>query len=138
MFKIYSDVEKGLLLHTIHKKSDFIDGRIDISPECEYLQVCSLTLPNNKTFRPHKHIYYQKITTICQESWVVISGKVRVFLYDLDDQMIVEEDLIPGDLTITYRGAHNYLSLEKDTLVYEFKTGPYFGIEKDKEFIDGE
>lgn len=136
MFKIYSDVEKGLLLHTLHKKSDFKDDRVDISPECEYLQVCSLTLPNNKTFKLHKHIYYQKITTICQESWVVISGKVRVFLYDLDDKIIVEDDLTAGDLTITYRGAHNYLILEKDTLVYEFKTGPYLGVKKDKVFID--
>lgn len=138
MLQIYSDVEKGVLLHTIHKRSDFIEGRFDISPEAEFLQVSALQLPGGKTFRPHKHITCTKITDITQESWVVIQGKVRVFLFDLNDKVIVEADLGPGDLTMTFRGGHNYLSLEEDTIVYEFKTGPYYGQEKDKVFIDGE
>ena len=135
MEQIYSDVEKGVLLHMIHKVSDSIDDRVDFSPDNEFLQVASLKLSKGKKFRAHKHIYYKKIINITQESWVVITGKVRAFLYDLDDKIIKETDLGPGDFTITYRAGHNYLSLEEDTLVYEFKTGPYFGVEKDKVFI---
>ena len=135
MEQIYSKVEEDTLLHMIHKVSDLIDDRVDFSPDDEFLQVASLKLSKGKTFRAHKHIYYKKITNITQESWVVIKGKVRAFLYDLDDTIIKETDLGPGDFTITYRGGHNYLILEEDTLVYEFKTGPYFGIEKDKVFI---
>ena len=30
---------------------------------------------------------------------------------------------------------HTYEILEDNTLVYEYKTGPYLGIKKDKEFI---
>lgn len=135
MLQIYSDVEPGTLLHTIHKKGDFIDGRVDVSPEDEFLQVAALKLDNGKTFRPHKHIDNTKITTITQESWVVIQGKVRAYLYDLNDKVIVEADLGPGDLTMTFKGGHTYEILEDDTIVYEFKTGPYFGQEKDKVFI---
>ena len=35
-----------------------------------------------------------------------------------------------GDCTIL--GGHNYTSLTENTLVYEFKTGPYDGQSKDK------
>jgi len=138
MLQIYSDIEKGTLLHTIHKKSDFIKGRFDVSPESEFLQLAALKLDNGKIFRPHKHITNTKITDITQESWVVIQGKVKAYLYDLNDKVIVETELGPGDLTITFRGGHNYKILEDNTIVYEFKTGPYFGQEKDKVFIDGE
>ena len=51
------------------------------------------------------------------------------------DRIIKETILLPGECTITYRGGHNYVSLEENTLVYEMKTGPYEGIDKDKKFI---
>jgi len=40
-----------------------------------------------------------------------------------------------GDCSITFCGGHNYMCLEDDTLIYEAKTGPYLGVEKDKTFI---
>jgi hypothetical protein len=36
---------------------------------------------------------------------------------------------------MTFRGGHNYYILEEDTIVYEYKTGPYLGQDLDKEFI---
>jgi len=59
-----------------------------------------------------------------------------VFLYDVDQTLLAEETLRQGDCTISFRGGHNYLCLEDDTVVYEYKTGPYYGQELDKEFID--
>jgi hypothetical protein len=37
---------------------------------------------------------------------------------------------------MTFRGGHNYLILEDDTIVYEYKTGPYLGQELDKVFLN--
>ena len=124
------------LLHKIFRKEDFVESRTDISPEEEYLQLSSLRMNKGKTFKPHKHIIHEKLTDIAQESWVVVRGKVKAILYDLDDQIIREVVLSQGDVSITYRGGHNYLILEDDTLVYEYKTGPYLGQELDKTFID--
>ena len=36
-----------------------------------------------------------------------------------------------GDCSVTLAGGHTYLILEDGTLVYEYKTGPYKGIEND-------
>ena len=135
MILIESNVEPGRLLHCIVRAYRINDGRIDISPPNEFLQLAALRLPSGKTFRPHKHIPCAKVQTTTQESWVVIRGRVRAILYDLDDQILQEVELGPGDLSITFYGGHNYLILEDDTVVYEFKTGPYLGQEADKEFI---
>jgi hypothetical protein len=37
---------------------------------------------------------------------------------------------------MTFRGGHNYLILEEDTIVYEYKTGPYMGQQLDKVFLE--
>lgn len=133
--KIYSKVNPSVLLHIICKKSDISESRINISPDEEYLQVSCFELKKGKTFKPHKHIKQIRTTDIVQESWVVIQGKVRAILYDLDDTIIEDHILNPGDCSITFHGGHNYESIEDGTIVYEYKTGPYLGQEKDKVFI---
>ena len=132
----YSKVDENILLHQLFKPN-FKNGnhRINISPEQESLQVCHLGLANNQTFKAHKHIFYKRDMPMAQESWVVISGKVKIFYYDLNDKIITTRIMSEGDCTITYRGGHNYKSLAENTIVYEFKTGPYFGTERDKVFL---
>lgn len=134
MEKIYSKVKEGQLMHIIYRSAD-TNGRINITPEDEFLQLACIRMEKDTTFRPHKHIYHEKITSITQESWVVIKGSVKCFLYDLDDSILSEPILNPGDCSITFHGGHNYLILEDDTLVYEYKTGPYLGQMLDKVFI---
>jgi|TARA_R100000008_G_scaffold86882_1_gene82382 hypothetical protein len=135
MKKIYSKVEPETLLHIILKKDSVQTERLNVVEDKEFIQLAAMRLPKGKTFKPHKHVFCEKTTTIAQESWAVISGKVKAILYDLDDKVVSEEILDAGDCSITLYGGHTYEILEDDTLVYEYKTGPYLGIEQDKEFI---
>ena len=136
MEKIYSKVNPTQLLHIVSTRSQITETRCDISPADEFLQVSCFELPKGKTFRPHYHVPLERHTTITQESWVVIQGKIKAVLYDTDNQIVAERTLTAGDISITFHGGHNYISLEDHTQVYEFKTGPYMGQAKDKEFID--
>ena len=135
MKKIYSNVVKEKLLHIVLRKDDVQSERLNIIEDREFLQLAAMRLPAGKTFRPHKHVHCEKITTTTQESWAIINGKVKAILYDIDDNIISEEVLNAGDCSITLYGGHTYEILEDDTLVYEYKTGPYLGTEQDKEFI---
>jgi hypothetical protein len=136
MEKIYSKKEPGKLLHIIYRKEDITEGRIDIVPEENFIQCSSLNLKEGKTFKPHKHIWKERTrNVIAQESWVVIQGKVKCIFYDLDDEVLSEPILNVGDASFTLEGGHNYLILEDNTLVYEYKTGPYEGQIFDKIFI---
>jgi cupin fold WbuC family metalloprotein len=93
-------------------------------------------MENGKTFRPHKHIWKERNrNVIAQESWIVVQGKVKCIFYDLDDTIITEKIIEQGDASFTLQGGHNYLILEDNTLVYEYKTGPYEGQQLDKVFI---
>lgn len=134
MEKIYSKIEPGKLLHIVYRVNE-IEGRTNIAPENEFLQLASMKMKKGQTFKPHKHITLKKETDIAQESWLVIKGSVKCIFYDLDDTVIAEPILKPGDCSMTFRGGHNYLILEDDTIVYEYKTGPYLGQEQDKKFL---
>ncbi len=135
MRKIFSKIEPSVLLHIVNKAEE-IGERKDMSPANEFLQMACFGLSAGKTFKPHKHILKHVKHNITQESWIVVRGSVRAILYDLDDTILEEVNLMQGDCSITFRGGHNYLCLEDNTLIYEAKTGPYLGIEQDKEFIE--
>tara|TARA_R110000822_G_scaffold95140_2_gene217754 strand:+ start:7003 stop:7410 length:408 start_codon:yes stop_codon:yes gene_type:complete len=134
--KVYSRLKPEKLLHLVNRLNQ-ITKRTDLCPDEEFMQCATLKLEKNKTFQAHKHI--EKTRTfnnhIAQESWVVIKGSVEVYFYDLDDSLIETYILNPGDASFTFYGGHNYRILEEDTIIYEYKTGPYEGQKIDKVFI---
>ena len=137
MIKYYSKINPDKLLHIVVRKEDLIPGRVEVVPENNFIQCALLNMKKGKTFKPHRHIWKERTrNVIAQESWIVIQGKVKCHFYDLDDTIIAEPILEPGDASFTLEGAHTYTILEDDTLVYEYKTGPYEGQAMDKTFID--
>jgi cupin fold WbuC family metalloprotein len=136
MKQIYSKVDPAKLLHLVHRL-DEISGRIEVAPEDQFLQLATLRMEKGRTFRPHQHIWKPspRAECIAQESWVVIQGRVRVFFYDTNGELLATEDIGPGDSSMTFEGGHTYEILEEDTVVYEYKTGPYQGQALDKVFL---
>lgn len=136
MDKIYSKVDPSKLLHIVVRKEDITPGRTEVVPEDQFIQCALLNMERGKTFKPHKHIWKERTrSVIAQESWIVIQGSVKCIFYDVDDQIIATPTLYPGDASFTLEGGHTYQILEDDTLVYEYKTGPYEGQALDKTFI---
>jgi len=138
---IYSKIEEGRVLHIIKRLSEIENqdnDRVDIVEPENFIQCSALKLQNGKTFKPHKHINKKRTydNQIAQESWVVIKGSVRCIFYDIDDTIIAEPILYPGDASFTLGGGHNYEILEDNSIIYEYKSGPYEGQKLDKVFLN--
>lgn len=133
---IYSKKDPEKLLHIINRIED-IQERNNVAPDNQFLQLATLRMEKGRTFRPHQHIWKSSPTEkiIAQESWVVIKGSVKVYMYDIDGELLTTEVISQGDCSMTFEGGHTYEILEDDTVVYEYKTGPYMGIENDKVFL---
>lgn len=136
MERIYSRANPEVLCHMVNRLSD-ITGRTNVSDDDQFLQLATLRMDSGHTFRAHQHRWRPTPVDqiIAQESWVVIRGRVRVFFYDTDGALLTTVELAPGDASMTFQGGHNYLILEDDTVVYEYKTGPYQGQALDKVFL---
>jgi hypothetical protein len=136
MDKIYSRCQPETLLHMVFRRAEMVAGRLDLVAPEQFLQCSALNLRQGQTFQPHQHVWKRgPQSVIAQESWVVIAGEVRCLFYDLDGQFLEDHCLLPGDASFTLQGGHNYEALVPDTLVYEYKTGPYTGQQQDKVFI---
>ena len=134
--KVYSKVQSDCLLFSVVKMENIGRDRVDLSPEQEPLQVACKKINSGVKFKAHKHNPLHRQTEITQEAWVFLRGKVKAKFYDLDDSLIDERILQAGDCAVVFRAGHAFEVLEDDTLLYEFKNGPYFGVEKDKTFLD--
>lgn len=136
------DPESGVLLHEIlrptKRDSQILElNRIDFSDPKEFLQGAIIEMPANHSFRAHVHLERERSFSNlrAQESWVVLMGQVEVDYFTDSAVFITTEVLGAGDITISFRGGHGYRTLTSDALVYEFKSGPYEGLEIDKTFI---
>jgi glutamate-1-semialdehyde aminotransferase len=113
-----------------------IDGpRVSIGGANEILQSSAKRLPAGLSFRAHAHLSTRRETVGTQEAWVVVSGLVRARVFDVDDSIMVDLLLGPGDCLVSFRGGHS-LTVVEEALLYEFKNGPYFGQEEDKRWIE--
>jgi hypothetical protein len=133
---VYSKFNNGQLLHLVFRLGEMA-GRKNLVNNSEFLQVAALEIGVGEFFNAHKHIKKSVNfpETIAQESWVVISGRILVTFYDLDDSILETKVLCPGDCSITLQGGHKYEAIE-NSVVYEFKSGPYEGQLRDKLMID--
>ncbi len=136
MERYYSKVDQRLLLHLVVRGDSIPEGRQNLINEDQFLQCSCLNLKKSTTFKAHKHIYKKRtLDLIAQESWVVLQGSVECTFYDIDDTVLAKVVLKQGDASFTLHGGHNYLILEDNTKVLEYKSGPYEGQELDKRFI---
>ncbi len=134
--KIYSKIQPGLLLHMIYLRSDSAPAREDIVYPDNFIQCASLKLSKGQTFKPHKHIIKERsLNVISQESWVCLKGSVMCHFFDIDGSHLEDNTINEGGASFTLAGGHTYTCLQDDTIVMEYKTGPYEGIENDKVMI---
>ena len=132
--QIYSDVDPQLLIATVI--TNFGEaGRHDASTVDEILQVSALSLAKGKIVKSHLHKPIVRGTIGTQEAWIVISGKIRAEIFDINKDKISENILMSGDCIVLYRGGHSMQVLEDDTVIYEVKNGPYLGAENDSQPI---
>lgn len=132
---LYSRINPTQILHIINRKRDIPADRVDLVDADQFIQVATIKQPSGRNYNPHRHIMYPRSEVyITQESWVVITGMVKVTLYDLDNTVLHTDVLEAGDCSITLQGGHSYEFIQEG-LVYEFKTGPYLGVNHDKTMI---
>lgn len=136
MKKFYSKIDPSLLLCQIHRLEDIPKGKQQLSDDKEFLQVGTYAMEPGEHIPAHKHVWKEGGKTITQESWIVIKGSIKGVFYDIDDSVIGEDILRPGDCFVAYHGGHSLTNLEENTVFYEIKTGPYQGRENDKIEID--
>lgn len=114
--------ERKRIILPIHRKQD-----------AEVQRMINFLQPGTY-IRPHKHPLPH-----ATESLVVISGCIRFYTFDESGTVISEIEIgskpMPGVLDIEPQVWHSFIVLEKDTVLFECKKGPY-NVQTDKTFAE--
>lgn len=135
METVRSLLDPDVLIGIVYRRDDMTNqGQpgFDITPEQEFLQVRALRPPAGKVYDAHKHLPQARTTDRTQEALVVIAGRIEMQFFDLDDRLVATNILSGGDCAVALTGGHAVRVLDGDTLMYEVKNGPYFGLARDK------
>ena len=119
------------LIKKYHKKKR-IKSREDLTDANKFLQVSFLNLKKQYNVTPHAHLKNLKKTNISSEAWIVMSGKLKVTFYDINNSKVFDDILKSGDISILFEGGHSFKPLVKNTKIFEIKNGPYMGPIKEK------
>jgi hypothetical protein len=129
--------DHGSLCHLVLRAKEVPEGRLDITTPTVTLQVATMRYGINKAIHAHKHLPCERRSTTTTEAIIVMRGAIEVDFYGLQDQHLATEHLATGDCCVFILGGHAVKFAVPDTLIYEIKSGPYMGREKDKENIEG-
>tara|TARA_Y100000590_G_scaffold467985_1_gene648880 strand:- start:2153 stop:2578 length:426 start_codon:yes stop_codon:yes gene_type:complete len=136
MHKIFSKIKKNKLLHIFYKYKKNIN-RVNLSPNKEFLQASIIRFKNKKKINSHNHLKHDlfKNKRQIQESWILIKGEAKITYYDTNKKKIKKFAMKPGDISITFYGGHELEIIKKNSILYEYKTGPYKGNSKDLKYF---
>lgn len=114
------------------------DRRADLCPADQSLQVAVVPIAKGRGLKPHRALARAEaaLNGPVQETWLVVSGSIRVELFDLDGRALLSAVLTPGWVLVTLQGGHAVEALEDRTTIVECKPGPYVG--RDYEFLPAE
>lgn len=129
--KIFSKKNKNILIAKVFYYKNLKKKRNDICPNNEFLQVSTQVLEEGKIIKPHIHLNIKRKSNITQEIWLVLKGKIKASIFDIDKIIIKNVTLNMGDCLILFRGGHGFKNITKNTIFYEIKNGPYYGKGKD-------
>ena len=131
IIRIFSVNNPSVLLAILFSPLN-IDTRVELTEPTGILQAATIAIGEGVKVSPHKHNPVERLTMGTSESWVVMNGSIKLDLFDLDSSFIQSWILNRGAIAVTEKGGHGLTSLQSNTLVYEFKNGPYWGPDVDK------
>ena len=123
---------KGTRLCLVWQKTDWKGGLQFLTEDHQFLQVGTWWYERGKTLDRHHHNIIERKSNLTQECVIIISGRMKVDIYDKKNSFVESFELFAGDLAIFEAGGHGYEILEDDTKIIETKNGPFMGIDLDK------
>jgi hypothetical protein len=120
------------VLARLVRAEDWNEGLGFYSNDEEVIQVGTWHYSKGKELLKHMHNKVERTILRTNEVLFVVSGKVKAFIYDLEEQPVGELMVNAGDTLILLDCGHGYEIMEDNTRVLEVKNGPYLGAETDR------
>ncbi len=126
---------KNEVVAILHQQSEWKEGLDFLTPNETYIQAGTWNYNKGKSLNAHRHLIYERVVKQTQETIIVMSGSIRIDLYDENNSIFHKQVLCSGDIFVILDIGHGYEILDDKTKIVEIKNGPFVSVEKDKQLI---
>ena len=124
--------ENGIIFAKKISLDNIKKGLCFYSNDEDFIQVGTWNYKKGRYLAAHNHNIIERKINRTNEVIIILDGKLKIDIYDENDEKIAELEAKKNDLLIMINGGHGYRILEDNTKVIEIKNGPYLGAEKDR------
>jgi|SaaInlStandDraft_1057018.scaffolds.fasta_scaffold212274_2 hypothetical protein len=115
---------KETLLAIIIRKEEMINDKDFATENEQEIQLASFNLSKGTEILKHYHPEQKRIVVSTSEVITLIEGKLKINIYDDNQELIASEIITSGDTVGLFSGGHGIEVLEHSKFV-ESKQGPY-------------
>lgn len=124
--------ENGIIFARKISLDNIEKGLCFYSNDEDFIQVGTWNYEKGRYLAAHNHNIMERKINRTNEVIIILNGKLKIDIYNENDEKIAELEAKKNDLLIMMNGGHGYHILEDNTKVIEIKNGPYLGAEKDR------
>ena len=108
------------------------NSRVNITEPNQILQVSLARMSQFHSVQKHKHLPIERSTIGTSEGWLVLKGCFEVEIFDVDQTSVGKFSLKKLDMILTFNGGHSLYAIKHNSIICEFKNGPFQGSDSDK------
>lgn len=125
--KIYSNLN----LCRIVSYGKFVH-RTNLAEPDQIIQASLIKMTRFQSVPSHEHLPIERYTTGTGEGWLVLNGSFEAEIFDIDQTSLGKYLLKKFDMILMFNGGHSLHATKKNSVIFEFKNGPFKGSDSDK------
>jgi hypothetical protein len=131
IININSKVQADLNLCKLVNYGNF-ESRTNLTDPDKIIQSSLIKMIKFQSVSKHEHFPIERHTKGTGEGWLILQGSFEAEIFDIDRVSLGKYFLKKFDMLIMFNGGHSLRATKKNSIMFEFKNGPFGGSDSDK------
>jgi len=131
IISVNSKVSSNLNLCQVVSFGKFLH-RTNLTEPDQIIQASLIKLDRFQSVLSHEHLPIERYTIGTGEGWLILNGSFEAEIFDLDRTSLGKFLLKKFDIILMFNGGHSLQAVKKNSVMFEFKNGPFKGSDSDK------
>ena len=106
--------------------------RTNLTEPDQIIQASLIKMDRFQSVLRHEHLPIERYTVGTGEGWLILNGSFEAEIFDIDQTSLGKFLLKKFDIILMFSGGHSLHAVKKNSVIFEFKNGPFKGSDSDK------
>ena len=106
--------------------------RTNLTEPDKLIQASLIKISRFQSVPRHMHLPIERYTVGTNEGWLVLNGEFEAEIFDINHSSRGRYLLKKFDMILMFQGGHSLRAIKNNSVIFEFKNGPFKGSDSDK------